>query len=82
MASDTSVVQKMEEAQITTWPGHCSTHFFLGSCTGWRHRFKQKRKNMQVMISAGGHRRYHQDHVSMSQKFMKVQASSLDTSAY
>lgn len=32
MASDTSVVQKMEEAQMTTWPGHCSTHFFLGSC--------------------------------------------------
>lgn len=31
MASDTSVVQKMEEAQMTTWPGHCNTHFFLGT---------------------------------------------------
>lgn len=42
MASDTSVVQKMEEAQMTTWPGHCNTHFFLGtyqknsSITQWR----------------------------------------------
>lgn len=56
MASDTSVVQKMEEAQMTTWPGHCSTHFFLGSCTGWRRRFKQECKNLQVMTSAGGRR--------------------------
>lgn len=31
MASDTSVVQKMEEAQMTTWPGHCNTHSLLGT---------------------------------------------------
>lgn len=64
MASDTSVVQKMEEAQMTTWPGHCSTHCFLGSCAGWRRKFKQKGTNTQVMISAGGH----QDRVSASRE--------------
>lgn len=41
MASDTSLVQKMEDAQITTWPGHCNTHCFLGTYnkdnnTEWR----------------------------------------------
>lgn len=26
-AWDTSLVQKMEETQMTTWPGHCKTHW-------------------------------------------------------
>lgn len=30
-AWDTSLVQKMEETQITTWPGHCKTHLLRGT---------------------------------------------------
>lgn len=33
-AWDTSLVQKMEETQITTWPGHCKTHWLRGTWKG------------------------------------------------
>lgn len=40
MASDTSLVQKMEEAQMTTCPGHFSTHSFLGT---YRKQYRDKK---------------------------------------
>lgn len=70
MASDTSVVQKMEEAQMITWPGHCNTHFFLGNYmkshnVEMKFFYPQKKQQQQTVVV-----------------LRKIQVNSLHTSAY